>query len=176
MPGFVRFVVRPVVWGVDAINWLVGWVLAALLLVMTVLITWQVFARYVMGNSLSFSEEVARFCLVWLTMLGAAYAYRRGSLIAVELLQGMGGPAFRRALRIAIAAASALFAWVLMSEGLNITERVVNQTAPSTRVSMAWPYAAMPAGALLVLLNAAAIAIEAIWPPDPAPPPAEGGA
>ncbi|MCC5959432.1 MAG: TRAP transporter small permease [Rhodobacteraceae bacterium] len=162
----MRGVARIVLKGIDGVNWLVGWLLASLLLVMTVLITWQVFARYVMGNSLTFSEEVARFCLVWMTMLGAAYAYRRGSLIAVELLQGMGGPGFRRSLRISIALASALFAWVLLNEGLNITERVVNQTAPSTRVSMAWPYAAMPAGAGLVLLNALANVIESIWPPD----------
>lgn len=168
-----------VVRGIDAVNWLVGWVLAALLLVMTVLITWQVFARYVMGQSLSFSEEVARFSLIWLTMLGAAYAYRRGGLIAVELLSTMGGPGFRRGLKVAIAAASALFAWVLFQEGMNITERVVNQTAPSTRISMAWPYAAMPAGAAMVLLNALAIVIEALTATDdadPAGPRPEAGA
>lgn len=151
-----------VVRGIDAVNWIAGWVLAALLLVMTALITWQVFARYVMGQSLAFSEEVARFSLIWLTMLGAAYAYRRGALISVELLSAMVGPGFRLGLAVMIAAASALFAWVLFAEGMNITQLVVNQTAPSTRVSMAWPYAAMPAGAALVLLNAVAIVIEAI--------------
>ncbi|MGY6410384.1 MAG: TRAP transporter small permease [Alkalilacustris sp.] len=150
-----------VVRGIDAVNWIAGWVLASLLLVMTALITWQVFARYVMGQSLAFSEEVARFSMIWLTMLGAAYAYRRGSLISVELLSAMGGPGFRRGLALVIAAASALFAWVLFAEGMNITNRVINQTAPSTRVSMAWPYAAVPAGAALVLLNSVAIMIEA---------------
>lgn len=155
-----------VVRGIDAVNWIAGWVLAALLLVMTALITWQVFARYVMGQSLAFSEEVARFSLIWLTMLGAAYAYRRGSLISVELLSAMGGPGFRRGLALVIAGASALFAWVLFIEGMNITNRVVNQTAPSTRVSMAWPYAAMPAGAALVLLNALALMIEALTGPS----------
>jgi TRAP-type C4-dicarboxylate transport system permease small subunit len=89
---------RAVVRGVDGVNWLVGWVLAALLMVMSVLISWQVFARYIMGNSLSFSEEVSRFSMVWLAMLGAAYAYRQGTLIAVDLLTMMSGPVLSRVL------------------------------------------------------------------------------
>ncbi len=147
-------VMRAVVRGVDGVNWLVGWVLAALLMVMSVLISWQVFARYIMGNSLSFSEEVSRFSMVWLAMLGAAYAYRQGTLIAVDLLTMMSGPVVSRVLRLSVAVASCIFAYVLLTQGWAITERVASQTAPSTRVSMGWLYGAMPAGAALVLLNA----------------------
>lgn len=156
MQGILGLLIR----GVDNINWVVGWILAALMAIMTVLISWQVFARYVMGNSLTFSEEVARFSMVWLTMLGAAYAYRQGSLIAVELLSDIAGPRLKRVLRLTIAVASCLFAWVLLREGLSITERVSGQTAPSLRISMAWLYAAVPAGALLILINAGAIVAE----------------
>lgn len=148
---------RGIVRIVDGINWFVGWLLAALMLLMTVLISWQVFARYVMGSSLSFSEEVARFSLVWITMLGAAYAYRYGSLISVDLLTSAGGPIFSKAVRIVIAIASCIFAWVLLTYGLELAMRVSGQTAPSTRVSMAWLYGAIPAGAALTLLNAVAI-------------------
>lgn len=156
MQGILGLLIR----GVDNINRVVGWVLAALMAIMTVLISWQVFARYVMGNSLTFSEEVSRFSMVWLTMLGAAYAYRHGSLIAVELLSDSAGPRLQRALRLSITVASCLFAWVLLREGLSITERVSGQTAPSLRISMAWLYAAVPAGALLILVNAGAIVAE----------------
>ncbi|GGG87645.1 TRAP transporter small permease protein [Salipiger pallidus] len=153
-------VLRMTVRAVDGINLAVGWVLAGLLLVMTVLISWQVFARYVMGNSLSFSEEVSRFSMVWMTMLGAAYAYRYGSLISVDLLETLSGPKVSRALRLIVAAASCVFAYVLLTQGVNITSRVSMQVAPSTRISMAWLYAAMPAGAGLVLLNAVGILAE----------------
>ncbi len=146
-----------IVRGVDALNRLVGWILAALLAVMTVLITWQVFARFVMGSPLTFSEEVSRFAMVWMTMLGAAYAYRHGTLISVDILTGLGGPKVTRVLNLVIAICSIVFAWVLLSEGISITGRVVGQTAPSTRVSMAWLYAAIPVGAGLIILNALAI-------------------
>lgn len=156
----MRDALRKVVRAVDGINWLVGWLLAALMLVMTVLISWQVFARYVMGSSLTFSEEVSRFSMVWMTMLGAAYAYRYGSLIAVDLLTSMTGPRVSRVIHLLIALASCIFAFVLLKYGLEITQRVSTQTAPSTRVSMAWLYAAMPAGAALILLNAVAIVLD----------------
>ena len=134
MQGLLTALVR----GVDGVNWLIGWLMAALMGVMTVLISWQVFARYVMGDSLTFSEEVARFSTVWLTMLGAAYAYRYGSLIAVDLLATLSGPRMARALRVVVALASGVFALVLLVYGLSITQKVMGQTAPSTRVSMAW--------------------------------------
>jgi TRAP-type C4-dicarboxylate transport system permease small subunit len=150
---------RAVVRGVDGVNWLVGWVLAALLMVMSILISWQVFARYIMGNSLSFSEEVSRFSMVWLAMLGAAYAYRQGTLIAVDLLTMMSGPVLSRVLRLSVAVGSCIFAYILLTQGWAITERVASQTAPSTRVSMGWLYGAMPVGAALVLLNAVSIVV-----------------
>lgn len=152
--------------GVDAINWMIGWLMAALMGVMTVLISWQVFARYVMGNSLTFSEEVARFSTVWLTMLGAAYAYRHGGLIAVDLLSGVAGRRMGIALRVTAALASAVFALVLFRYGWAITERVMSQTAPSTRVSMAWLYAAMPAGALMILINTVAVIADCFRPQE----------
>lgn len=162
MQGLLTALVR----GVDAINWMIGWLMAALMAVMTVLISWQVFARYVMGDSLTFSEEVARFSTVWLTMLGAAYAYRQGSLIAVDLLVGLSGPRMAIALRVTAALATAVFALVLLRYGLAITERVMSQTAPSTRVSMGWLYAAMPAGALMILINSVAVIADCFRPQE----------
>lgn len=156
----MQMVLRKLIRGVDHVNWLCGWVLAALLLIMTVLISWQVFARYVMGNSLSFSEEVARFSMAWLTMLGTAYAYRHGSLIAVDMLAARTGGRCAKGVNLIIAVASGFFAWVLLKEGLNITELVATQTAPGIRVSMSWLYASVPAGAAVVMINAFAIISE----------------
>lgn len=166
----MQAVLSALVRGVDGVNWLIGWLMAALMAVMTVLISWQVFARYVMGDSLTFSEEVARFSTVWLTMLGAAYAYRYGALIAVELLAGLLGRRMAVVLKIVVALASAAFALILLRPGLAITERVLPQTAPSTRVSMAWLYAAMPAGAAMILLNALAVIADSLRPQPEAQP------
>ncbi|MGQ4879984.1 TRAP transporter small permease [Billgrantia sp. LNSP4103-1] len=145
---------------IDQFNRLIGWGLAALLLVMTVLIFWQVFARFVIGKPLFFSDEIARFAMLWLTFIGAGYAYRRGSLISVDILLEHAGKKLARLLRIAIILCSALFAFIMVKYGLDIVERVSSQTAPSTRISMMWPYLAVPVGGVVILINSLGLLID----------------
>jgi TRAP-type C4-dicarboxylate transport system permease small subunit len=60
-------------------------ILIVLFLVMVVAIVWQVFARYVLGAPTIWSEELARFMLVWVTMLGSAYVLEHGGHVAVTV-------------------------------------------------------------------------------------------
>lgn len=138
---------------VEKINKAITYVLTVLLMVMTVLIFWQVFARFVMGSPLSFSEEIARFCMLWLTMLGSAYAFRKGSLIAVDVLLELGGPIIRKVLKIAIPIISIVFAYILVIHGFELVDRVASQIAPSTRISMKWPVLSVPIGGILIFVN-----------------------
>ncbi|HSP57865.1 MAG TPA: TRAP transporter small permease [Halomonas sp.] len=148
--------------GIDLFNRLIGWALAILMLVMTVLIFWQVFARFVIGSPLHFSAEIARFAMIWLTFVGAGYAYRKGLLISVDVVLEFAGPRISRLFRILIILASALFAYILVKYGFEMVGRVVNQTAPSTRISMMWPYLAIPAGGIVILVNSVALLIDEI--------------
>ena len=59
----------------------------ALLAAVTVAVTLlQVVFRYVLGSSLSWSEELARYLFIWVIFLGVASAARRGQHMAVEAL------------------------------------------------------------------------------------------
>jgi TRAP-type C4-dicarboxylate transport system permease small subunit len=148
--------------GIGLFNRVIGWALAALLLVMTVLIFWQVFARFVVGSPLYFSDEIARFAMIWLTFIGAGYAYRKGLLISVDIVLEFAGPRVSRLLRILIILTSALFAFILAKYGFELVGRVANQTAPSTRISMMWPYLAVPVGGIVILVNSVALLIDEI--------------
>lgn len=64
---------------VEQVLWMIG-------LSMALLVAVQVFCRYVLNGSLFWSEELARYMLVWLTFLGAVVAYYRGSHPGVDLL------------------------------------------------------------------------------------------
>lgn len=148
--------------GIDQFNRLIGWGLAGLLLVMSVLIFWQVFARFVVGSPLFFSDEIARFAMLWLTFIGAGYAYRKGSLISVDIVLEYAGRKFARLLRISIILCSALFAFIMVKYGLDLVDRVSSQTAPSTRISMMWPYLAVPAGGLVIMINSLGLLIDEV--------------
>ncbi|MEO1546562.1 MAG: TRAP transporter small permease subunit, partial [Bacteroidota bacterium] len=54
------------------------------LLVLDVL--WQVFSRYILGKSFSFTEEFARFSLIWLSILGAAYLNAKREHLSMDFL------------------------------------------------------------------------------------------
>ncbi|RSL33562.1 TRAP transporter small permease [Salibacterium salarium] len=145
---------------VDYINQGIGWVLAIMLMSMTVLIFWQVFARFVMGSPLTFSEEYSRFIMIWLTLLGAAYAYRKGTLISIDIINEFAGKKVSRIFNSIVFFLSAIFAVVLVNYGMDMVIRVASQTAPSTGISMMWPNLAIPVGGLLIFLNSIALLID----------------
>lgn len=145
MNGYMR--------GMDVVNVGVRWVLAAMLAVMTVLIGWQVFARFVVGDSLSFSEEISRFLMVWLVLLGSAYAARNGRLMKVDILETVVPNRFRPAVLILAGFVSILFYLVLVVFGFMIVSAVSYQMTPATQISMSIPMAALPVGGVFLILN-----------------------
>ena len=60
--------------------------LATLMVAMVVSVTWQVLSRYLFVVPAAWTEELARFLLIWIGMLGAAYAYRTHSHLGLDLL------------------------------------------------------------------------------------------
>ncbi|MEQ5768839.1 TRAP transporter small permease [Halomonas sp. H33-56] len=156
MQSFLQFVNV----GIGHFNRLIGWGLALLLLVMTVLIFWQVFARFVVGSPLFFSDEIARFSMLWLTFIGAGYAYRKGTLISVDIVLEYCGERVGRLMRILVVLCSAVFAFVMIKYGFELVGRVSSQTAPSTRISMMWPYLAIPAGGIVIMVNSLGLLID----------------
>jgi len=68
----------------------IGWwisVVAIGLMVLSILL--QVFFRYVLGSPLAWSEEAARFCMLWMTGFMAPLAYRQGGFVAIDMLVRM---------------------------------------------------------------------------------------
>lgn len=60
--------------------------LILLMLLLVVAVLWQVISRYVFSSPSSWTEEIARFLLIWIAMLGAAYAFRTGMHLGLDLL------------------------------------------------------------------------------------------
>ncbi|MGB1264883.1 MAG: TRAP transporter small permease [Nereida ignava] len=78
-------------WPVEKFNDIalaVGRVLAiAALALMVIFILAQVFFRYIMGDALNWSEEGARFLMLWMTGLIAPLAYRQGGFVAIDMFE-----------------------------------------------------------------------------------------
>ena len=109
----------------------------------------QVFYRYVLNDSLFWSEEVVRYSLVWGVMLGAALVAYDRAHISVEVIGGFLPPAGKRVLAFAANSCTLAFLLVLAWAGIDFTDRTWFQRSASLGVPMRWVYLAIPVGALL---------------------------
>ncbi|MCB0607487.1 MAG: TRAP transporter small permease [Lewinella sp.] len=136
------------------IDYYLGRFLALLMGVMTVDVLWGVFTRYAMGNQASWSEELARFLLIWIGILGAAYASGQNMHLAIDLLMPKLTDTNQRRLKVLINTLIILFALTVLVIGgarLMYITNVLGQLSPALRVPMYVVYAVMPLSGLLVI-------------------------
>lgn len=120
---------------------------------MTASILLGVFFRYFLNDALIWSEEVARYTMIWVSFLGASLAFRRGGHIAVEVVIDKLPRAARRAVVLLGQLGILFFLSILAWYGWEMTGRVASQTSAALRISMSWPYLALPVGAALMIYH-----------------------
>jgi len=124
---------------------------ALLMAVMVATIVLQVFCRFVLGNPLSWSEELARYLFVWITFLGAAVAYRHGGHIVVETVVVLLPRRLQATLAWVVDALMVVALVVLLVQGLGIVQVNSNVEATMLEIPMSWIYASVPTSAVLML-------------------------
>jgi TRAP-type C4-dicarboxylate transport system permease small subunit len=129
------------------------WTLAALLLgVVASLGLYQVLMRFVFNQPSPWTEELIGRLLIWMVMLGVAAAFRQGALVSVDVLLRLARGGLRRALRLAILAASLFFLGVIAWVGFDLAWRIRFQTFAALPISISWAYLALPVGASFSML------------------------
>lgn len=125
---------------------------AAGLLAMTGVVGWQVFGRYVLQSSPSWSEQTALLLMIWYVFLAGAAGVWERFHIRIELLELRFSANRRRNLRIAIHALIALMGIALLVYGARLAWEVRVHVIPSLGISRAWAYVVIPFAGLLVAL------------------------
>lgn len=130
-------------------------VIVLLMAAMSLLIGVQIFMRYVMGASLSWSEELARYFFIWTTYLGIAYAVRKDAHIRVSMLSDMLPPRGRIGIRILTHLIFGAFAVYVMYQGWFMVERTFRfgQKSASLGIPMGLVYLAPLTGFALVVIR-----------------------
>lgn len=124
-----------------------------LLAVMLALAVAQISMRGLLGVSLDWAEELARFALVWSVLLTGPYAYRHGAYVAIVSL-AMSLP--QRLLVVGSVLLNLLVIWilgVLLVESIAFLERGLALAAASLPITMAWVYVVVPVslGAMMLV-------------------------
>ncbi|MFJ7969749.1 TRAP transporter small permease [Psychrobacillus sp. NPDC096389] len=147
---------------IDRLNKVMGYILTLLLAIMTAIIFWQVFSRFVVGSSLSWSEELSRFLMIFMILIGSSIALRNNELIAIEILLEKVENLSKKIVVITIHVISLVFFVILIKYGYSMAQSFTNQMAPGLGISMKYIYLALPLGGVLLLLNSLACIVEEI--------------
>ena len=115
------------------------------LAIMTVLVCYQVFARYVLNNPSAITEALSQFLFVWMIMFGSAYVYGSKEHLTIDILKDKFSP--KMTMIVDIITNICLFAFVAVVciyGGWLYTKGQVKQIDANLHISKAILYASVP--------------------------------
>jgi len=136
----------------------INWVLAVLMAVMVVVIALQVWYRFILNNPLDWSEELGRYIFVWISFLGSAAGVRYQVHLGIDVLEKIVGRDAFRYVVVLINIVIQIFLLFVIYWGFTLLTVVRFQTSPSMLIPMTYPYAAVPVGAIFMLVNSLRVA------------------
>jgi len=118
-------------------------------------VTWQVFSRFIIQSPSSYTEELARFLLIWIGVLGSAYAYKTKAHLGLDLFVDKMAPVKQRQVRFVIEFLVMLFAGSVMIYGgaLLVAMTVeLKQTSAALGLNIGLVYSAVPISGCLIVM------------------------
>ncbi len=133
-------------------------------------VSWQVVSRYVFASPSSWTEEVARFLLIWIGVLGAAYAFRTGAHLGLDVLpKKLSGTAAKTLKLFIMLAVTGFSAAVLVIGGGSLVALTweLKQYSAVLGVPIAFIYSVIPiTGALICFYAITGVIGEEIADPE----------
>ncbi|WP_200978758.1 TRAP transporter small permease [Echinicola sp. 20G] len=139
----------------NKINHKVGYVLIVIMALMVINVTWQVLSRYVFMSPSSFTDELARFLLIWLGMLGAAYVAGHNEHLAIDILPSKLTGKAKNNLMVFIHMIIIGFAVpVMIFGGSNLVyiTYMLGQKSTTLQIPLAYVYTVIPLSGILIFI------------------------
>lgn len=128
-------------------------VMTLLVMALTLIVSYQVFSRYVdLVPRVLWTEEAARFCFVWVVLIGAAIAVREGRHFTIDVLPQSLSPRLQRVLAALGLTVIAAIGMLMVVGGLTFAEIGLSRISTTSGISLAWVYAAVPFSGFSILV------------------------
>ena len=124
-----------------------------LLVILVSVVFSQVVARYVFNRTPTWTEELARYCQVWIILLTAPSCIRKGSHVAVDYFSHMLSPTARVRMDILISVLSLLYMAVVTVFGVRLMVVGRFQVSPALGINMSVVYAVLPLSGMLMIME-----------------------
>jgi len=133
------------------------WMLVFIMATMTLNVLWQVFSRFVLQSPSSITEELARYMLIWLGILGASYVSGQKMHLAIDLLSTKLNSKNKSYLEITIQFFVLLFSFfVMVIGGIRLVQitLTLNQISAALQIPLGYVYSVIPISGLLMMFYA----------------------
>ncbi len=120
---------------------------------LVVTVSWQVFSRYVLNDPSSWTDELARYLMIWFGLAGASYLFGKNGHLAITLFIGSIKEAYQKYFYLLINLVSIAFINVAMVKGgLQLIGRTATQLSPALQIPMSNVYLILPISGVLMTL------------------------
>ncbi|WP_167527787.1 TRAP transporter small permease [Desulfosarcina alkanivorans] len=134
-----------------SVNTIVGNATVVLFVVMTLIVWAQIFFRFILGDGIVWAEEIAKYMMVWMALLGASVVYAEQGHISIDFFIANSGRV-RWIKMVHTLLATVLFI-VLIVCGIKYAQLGQRLISPASGIRKFWPYLAIPAGGVFLLFQ-----------------------
>jgi len=123
----------------------------AAIMVLTVLV--GVFFRYVLRNSLGWTEELARYLMIWTALLSISIGIKDKEHVGIQLIIRNVPIKYAKVIYFLVNSVVLFFLIVLSYKGLSVALRAISQLSLGLGISMVWPLLSIPVSGLLAIIQ-----------------------
>jgi TRAP-type C4-dicarboxylate transport system permease small subunit len=138
----------------NRLNTILEKILITILGVMVINVSWQVFSRYVLANPSSFTDELARYLMIWLGVMGTAYVSGKRLHVAIDILPDKLSPKRQVKLKKIINLIIILFAILIFVVGgskLVYLSYILGQKSAALQIPLYVVYLCIPLSGLCIV-------------------------
>lgn len=138
----------------EKLDKLLGNILILIMSLMVINVLWQVFTRFVVGTPSSFTDELARYLMIWVGVLGAAYVAGKNQHVAIDVFAKKLSKDKQKKLSITVSIIIIVFAMTaLVIGGLRLVyiSKILGQHSSALQIPLAYVYLVIPISGILVI-------------------------
>ena len=138
----------------EKVDRLIEFILISIMSIMVINVTWQVFSRYILNAPSPYTEELTRYLMIWIGLLGAAYISGKNAHISIDLFKEKFSEKKQNGINLFSDVLIILFSFFCFLIGgsrlVYITQKL-GQLSPALQIPLAYVYFILPLTGLLIV-------------------------
>lgn len=121
--------------------------------VLVVTVLTGVFFRYIVRNSLSWTEELARYLMIWAALLAVSVGIKDKEHVGIQLLIRQFPPLVTKIITAVVYIITIVFLYILTAKGYQVAVKGQRQLSLALNISMYWPLMSIPISGTLAIIQ-----------------------